>query len=157
MPGTFSQILLHIVFATRGRRLWLTPQVRGRVHEYLGGIVRGEGGVPLRIGGVSDHVHLLVKWKTDESISTLVRNLKSKSTGWMHKEVLGLERFAWQEGYSVFSVSQSNKDAVCAYIDNQEAHHNEKGDYRVEILNLLRRHEIAFEEKWVFDAEEEKK
>ncbi len=156
MPGTYSQILLHIVFATKKRHPWLTPPVRGRVHDYLGGIVKGEGSVPLRIGGISDHVHLLVKLKTDAQVSTLVRNLKSKSTGWMHKEILGLENFAWQEGYAVFSVSQSGKDAVCAYIENQEQHHKEHGDYRVELLKLLHLHEIPFEERWVFDDEEEK-
>lgn len=146
MPGTFSQILLHIVFATKGRWPWLTPPVRGRMHAFLGGIVRDEGGVALAVGGVSDHVHLLVRWKPDGKLSDLLRNLKSRSSLWAHQELFGLDSFAWQEGYAVFSVSKSGEAQVKAYIDNQEEHHKNK-DYRVELIELFRLHEITYEQE----------
>jgi REP element-mobilizing transposase RayT len=150
MPGTFHNLKFHLVFSTKHREPWLTPDIRTRVHEYLGGIIRGERGTPLEIGGVADHVHLLFGWRTDESISTLVRNLKANSSRWIHETFPPLRAFAWQEGYSIFSVSQSQVEKVQHYIQRQEEHHRHK-PFRDELLEFLRSHEVAFEEKYVFD------
>jgi REP element-mobilizing transposase RayT len=107
MAGTFSNLKFHLVFSTKHREPWLTDDIRPRVFDYMGGIVRGEKGVLLEIGGVSDHVHILFGWRTDEAISTLVRNLKANSSKWIHESFPNLRQFAWQEGYSIFAVSQS--------------------------------------------------
>ena len=146
MAGTFSQILFHIVFATKGRWPWLTPAVRGRMHAYLGGIARDEGCVALAVGGVSDHVHLLVRGKPDVRLSDLLRNLKSRSSAWAHQTLPGLDSFAWQEGYALFSVSKSGEAKVVEYIETQEKHHAAK-DYRDELIEMFRLYGITYEEE----------
>ena len=150
MSGTFHNLKFHLVFSTKHREPWLTPDIRPRVHEYLGGIIRGERGAVLEIGGVADHVHVLFGWRTDEAISVLVRNLKANSSRWIHEMFPHLHAFAWQEGYSIFSVSQSQVVKVRNYIQGQEEHHRLK-PFRDELLEFLRSHEVVFEEKYVFD------
>ncbi len=150
MPGTYSQLLLHVVFSTKGRTPWITQEVAGRLYPYIGGIVRAEKGVLYDIGGVEDHVHLYLRWRPDESVSDLMRTVKARSSKWVHDEFPGLREFAWQEGYSVFSVSKSQEGAVRAYIAGQAEHHK-KEDFKSELLRILRAHGIEFDEKYVFE------
>src|SRR5579859_657621 len=150
MPGTYHNLKFHLIFSTKHREPWLKNDIRPRIHDYLGGIIRGEKGALLEIGGVADHVHILFGWRTDESIATLVRNLKANSSRWIHETFPALRDFAWQEGYGIFSVSQSQVPAVQNYIQRQEQHHQIK-TFREELLAFLRTHNIKFEEKYVFD------
>jgi REP element-mobilizing transposase RayT len=80
MPGTYSQILFHVVFSTKGRAAMIKPSIEHRLHEYIGGIIRAERGVPLAIGGMSDHIHALLRWRTDSAVSDLVRTVKARSS-----------------------------------------------------------------------------
>lgn len=146
MPGTWSQVLLHIVFSTKHRKELITPQVQEPLYPFLGGIVRDEGGVLLQVGGMPDHVHLLVRWKTDDTIANLLRNIKTRSSGWIRRDFD--RNFAWQEGYGVFSVSQSASPRVKRYIAEQEKHHAHRS-FRDELIALLKAHEIEFEEKYL--------
>jgi len=150
MPGTYSQILLHIVFSTKERRPWLTPDVTDQLYPYLGGIVRGNKGTLFAIGGAEDHVRLYLRWRTDEALSDLMRVLKADSSKWVHDTFPKLGRFTWQTGYAVFSVSKSQEPAVKKYIAGQAAHHR-RVDFKLELLRLLRAHEIEFDERYVFD------
>jgi len=150
MPRTYSQLLLHIVFATKQRQAWMTPQVTDRLYPYLGGIVRSEKGILYDIGGVADHVHLYLRWRTDESIANLLRIIKSKSSKWIHETYPSLDMFAWQDGYSVFTVSKSQEPAVKKYIAGQAEHHR-KEDYKTELLRLLKAHGVEFDDQYVFD------
>ncbi|MCA9278822.1 MAG: IS200/IS605 family transposase [Phycisphaeraceae bacterium] len=150
MPGTFSQILLHVVFSTKHRTPWMTPEIADRLYAYIGGIIRAENGVLYAIGGVEDHVHLYFRWRTDSPVSDLMRIVKSRSSKWIHETFPDLSMFAWQEGYSVFSVSKSQEEAVKRYIATQREHHA-KEDFQSEVLKLLRAHQIEFDEKYVFD------
>jgi len=111
---------------------------------------RGEKGVLLERGGVDDHIHIYLRWRTDAPISDLMRKVKAESSKWIHATFPTLRAFAWQEGYSVFSVSKSQEGAVKNYIAGQAAHHK-KEDFKVELLRMLRLHEIEFDEKYVFD------
>lgn len=106
MPGTYSQLLMHIVFSTKHRERWIAGEVAERLYPYMGGIIRSEKGSLLEIGGVADHVHLLIRWRPDESVSSLMRIVKSRSSLWIHQTFAALTPFAWQEGYSAFSVSK---------------------------------------------------
>jgi REP element-mobilizing transposase RayT len=148
MPGTYSQILLHVVFATRGRRPLITPDLSGRLYAYIGGIIRAERGVLLAIGGVEDHVHLYLRWRPDGSISDLMRVVKSRSSRWVHETFAHRGDFAWQEGYAVFTVSKSQEAAVRRYIEEQEAHHK-SGGFTDELLALLSAHGVEFDERHV--------
>lgn len=150
MPGTYSQILLHIVFSTKERRPWITSDLAEKLYPFIGGIVREQKGALLSIGGVEDHVHLYIRWRTDGTIADLMRNIKSRSSAWIHDEFKKLKLFAWQEGYSVFTVSKSREKFVKNYIVQQAKHHQRR-TFKAELLQLLRAHEIEFDEKYVFE------
>lgn len=150
MPGTYSQILLHFVFSTKHRERWITPEIAERLYPYVGGIIRAEKGTLYDIGGVEDHVHLYLRWRTDVAVSDLMRTVKARSSNWLHETFPRLHGFAWQEGYSVFSVSKSQEGALKKYIARQHEHHA-KEDFKTELLKLLRAHEVEFDEKYVFD------
>jgi REP element-mobilizing transposase RayT len=150
MPGTYSQILLHVVFSTKHRQAWIAPEIAERLYPYIGGIVRAENGVLYDIGGIEDHVHVYLRWRPDESVSNLMRTLKSRSSKWIHETFPALAAFAWQEGYSVFSVSKSQEQAVKNYIVGQAEHHK-KEDFKSELLRLLRAHGVELDERFVFE------
>jgi putative transposase len=150
MPGTYSQLLLHVVFSTKSRTPFITPEVAERLYPYIGGIVRAEKGVLYDIGGIEDHIHMYLRWRPDGSISDLMRTVKSRSSKWVHETYPTLGTFAWQEGYSVFSVSKSQEEAVKKYIAGQAEHHK-KEDFKSEMLRILRAHGVEFDEKYAFD------
>lgn len=150
MSGTYSQLLLHIVFSTKERTPWITPDVADRLYPYIGGIVRAEKGVLYDIGGIEDHVHLYLRWRPDGAVSDLMRTVKARSSKWIHDAFPNLGAFAWQEGYGVFSVSKSQEEAVKKYIAGQAEHHK-KEDFKSELLQILRAHGVEFDEKYVFD------
>jgi len=134
-------LLYHFVFATQGRRPWLEVAWRPRLCEYLGGMVRQAGGASYGINGVGDHLHLLLRLRPEAPLATLMRDWKAYSSRWVHRNVPGAAAFAWQRGYSVFTVSPSHKDRVAAYIAHQEAHHA-KVSFEQEMAILLRLHGI---------------
>ena len=150
MPGTYAKILLHIAFSTKGRSRLITPDLQERLHPYMGGIVREEKGVLHEIGGTGNHVHLLVGWRTDESVAALVRRVKSGSSLWVHQTFPMMRAFAWQEGYGVFSVSESQAPRVQRYIPNQAEHHRVK-TFEQEFIALLEKHKIEYEERYLWD------
>jgi len=150
MPGTYSQLLLHVVFSTKFRTPWISADVAERLYPYMGGIVRAENGTLFDIGGVEDHVHLYLRWRTDAAISDLMRTVKARSSKWMHESFPELNAFAWQEGYGVCSVSKSQEPALKRYIAGQAEHHR-KEDFQSEYLRILRAHGVAFDERYVFD------
>ena len=150
MPGTYSQLLLHIVFSTNERRPHITTTLAERLYGYIGGIIRAEKGALSAIGGVEDHVHLYIRWRPDAPISDLMRTVKARSSRWVHEHFPECADFAWQEGYSVFSVSKSQEDVVRNYIARQREHHH-KEDFRSELLRFLRAHGVEFDERYVFD------
>jgi REP element-mobilizing transposase RayT len=149
MAGTFASVTLHIVFSTKGRGTWITEKIETRLHAFMGGIVRDQKGKPLAIGGIEDHVHLLVGWRTDSTIADLVRHVKTRSSRWM-RESIAIREFAWQEGYSVFSVSPSMMPRARQYILTQREHHTSR-DFKSELLALLKAHNVDFDERYVFD------
>lgn len=118
---SYTKLLYHIVYATKERAPLITNALRPRLHEYLGGIVNGLGGVPIEINGVSDHVHLLVRLRPTIAVSDFLSKLKSNSSSWAKRQTRG--RFAWQVRYGAFTVSESQVDSVRRYIRNQEKHH----------------------------------
>jgi REP element-mobilizing transposase RayT len=147
--STYSRLLVHLVFSTKERRPWIADDLRSDLHAYLGGIARNIDTTPLAVGGVADHVHVLVAMPTRLSVADAVRTLKSNSTGWVHEKWPG-RLFQWQNGYGAFSVSESNKDAVARYIENQEEHHR-KRTFQEEFLDLLQRHGIEYDPRYVWD------
>jgi REP element-mobilizing transposase RayT len=150
MPGTHHNLKFHLIFSTKYRLPFLRDDVRPRIHEYLGGIIRHERGHPLEIGGVADHVHILFSWRTDEAISVLARNLKANSSRWIHETFPDLREFSWQEGYAIFSVSESVSERVREYVRGQEEHHRKK-TFQEELAEFLRAHRVEYDEKYLWD------
>ena len=148
MSGTYSQLLFHAVFSTKQRHPWITPEVSERLYKYMGGIVRAERGVLYDIGGVADHVHMYFRWRTDESIATLMRIVKARSSLWVHESFPNLRQFRWQDGYAAFSVSKSQERHVKAYIARQEEHHR-KQTFEEELFEILLAHGVEFNPEFV--------
>lgn len=146
MPHSYTNLLYHIVFATKGRLPLLDVESRPRLYDYLGGTVRGLGGVALEIGGVADHVHALVKLRQDIAVSEFLQKLKANSSGWLNRS--RRDKFAWQEGYAAFTVSESQVERVRQYIRQQEDHHR-KVNFSDEFMALLRAHQIDFDPEYL--------
>ena len=142
MPSSHLSSNFHLVFSTKERLPLIGDEWRGRLHSYLGGIVNGMDAVPLAIGGVADHVHLLVSLKSKHRLDFFLRDLKADSSVWVKRELQ--KKFEWQKGYGGFSVSPSAIPAVKRYIDNQEEHHR-KQSFQDEYLELLKRSEIDYD------------
>ena len=140
---SYTNLLYHIVYATKERAPLITKTLRPRLHEYLGGTVRGLGGIALEINGTNDHVHILAKLGPTISISEFLSKLKSGSSGWARRKTAG--RFAWQARFGAFTVSESQVERVRRYIRNQEEHHR-KQSFEEEFRALLRAHKIDFDE-----------
>jgi putative transposase len=133
---SYTKLLYHIVFATKARAASIENAWRARLLEYLAGAATGLGASVIAVGGVEDHVHLLVGLRATHSLADFLREPKKASSVWVHGEI-GLASFAWQEGYGAFTVDQSSVDAVYAYVKGQEEHHRSVGS-REELLRLLK-------------------
>jgi REP element-mobilizing transposase RayT len=149
MPHSYVNLIYHIVFSTKDRRPLITGDYRIRLYEYIGGAIRGQGGIALALGGVEDHVHVLAKMRQDKALSDVIRDLKANASGWLHDVFPALKDFAWQSGYGAFTVSASQVERVRQYINTQEEHHR-KRSFRDEFIALLKANEIEFDEKYLW-------
>lgn len=155
MSHTFSQLLYHLVFSTRNREALIHPELRQGLYAYIAGAVRHERGVLLAIGGMPDHVHLLIRLRPTVSLSGLLRAVKSNSSGWVHERSSETAHFAWQEGYGAFTVSESAADAVSQYIGQQGKYHQRRS-FEEEWVGLLKKHGLDVDLVHPFGPEEDK-
>ena len=149
MPQSFVCLHYHLVFSTKRRAPLITPDLQSRLFDYLGGLVRAEGGVLLAAGGVADHVHLLAGLGQTRSVADVLRVVKANSSRWA-RGLTPAGDFAWQTGYAAFTVSYSQLDAVAGYIGRQEEHHHRRS-FQDELRELLRRHDIEPDERHMWD------
>lgn len=151
MPQSLAKILVHTVFSTKDRRLFLRDKaLREELHRYMGGILANHDCQPLIIGGVEDHVHILSTLSRTCEASEMVKEVKRGSSLWLKTKGPDLGEFAWQNGYGIFSIGFSQVEAVRKYIAEQEGHHC-KVTFQDEFRELLRRYEIEFDERYVWD------
>jgi REP element-mobilizing transposase RayT len=150
VPQSFTCLHYHLVWSTKHREPTITPDLRPRLYEYLGGIVRSEGGMLLTVGGVADHVHLLARLSQQTAVADLLRVAKANSTKWVHDTFPTSAGFGWQTGYGAFTVSYSQLDAVRHYIARQEEHHRTV-TFQDEFREFLRRHGIEFDERYLWE------
>jgi len=148
MSSSYCNLLYHIVFSTKNREPWLTPQIRSRTHRYLGGAIRDEGGIAMIINGTADHVHILAKLRQDKAISKAIGELKANSSGWISRMFKDTAGFAWQEGYGAFTVSESLLSKVHRYIERQEEHHRSVS-FLEEFKVILKAHGLPFDERYL--------
>ena len=150
MAHTFTSLHAHLVFSTKERKPFLGPELRDRLFPYIGGIIREMKGAPLIINGVEDHVHILAGMPSTVAISDFMRDLKSNSSSWVKESFATHRDFGWQTGYAAFSVSKSAIEDVRSYIARQEEHHR-RMSFKEELIALLKRHEITYDERFVFE------
>ena len=154
MANTYTQIYIQVVFAVVWRQGLIRPENKEEVHKYITGIVRNKGQKVLAINSRPDHLHMLLGMEPDLAVSDLVREVKKSSTSFINSKGWVKGRFSWQKGFGAFSYSRSSLDAVISYVQDQDRHHS-KRSFKDEYLRLLRKFDVAFEEKYVFDFRDE--
>lgn len=149
MANTYAALFYHIVFSTKAREPYIKPEDEQRVWSYIGGVARKHGMTALRVGGVEDHIHTLIMAPPTFAPSEIAKFLKGDTSKWIHHEFPDWHGFAWQDGCGAFNVSKSNLSAAISYIENQRAHHRAQ-TFQEEYLEFLRKHEIAYDERYVW-------
>ncbi len=150
MSQSLAKNLLHLVYSTKNRQLWIPREHRDALYAYQAGIFREWESPAIIIGGVEDHVHALFSLSRNHPLKKIVEEVKKGSSKWMKANGPQNADFHWQAGYGAFSVSQSNVAAVIRYIGRQEEHHR-KMTFQEELRQLFRRHIIEFDEQYVWD------
>ena len=150
MAGTFSQIYIQVVFAVKGRENLMAKQWRDELHKYIAGIIKSKEQKSIIVNGVADHVHCFIGLKPVMAISDLVRDIKNNASNLVNDKKFMKGKFHWQDGYGVFSYSQSQITRVYDYILNQEEHHKKKS-FREEYIDLLNRFQIEHKPEYLFD------
>jgi REP element-mobilizing transposase RayT len=148
MPSSWTQNIYHAVFSTKHRQPLISPDLEVRLYPFVGGILKDLRCIPLAINGTFDHLHFLAIYPSDLSHADLLRHVKKRSSEWIHGAFTNLRDFAWQEGYGGFTVSKSAMDDVARYIREQKEWH-QKFDSLAEFKELLRRHAIKFDPKYL--------
>ena len=139
----------HCVFSTKERRRLIVPELRDRLWPFMGGIARQNKMKAIEIGGVEDHVHILLSLPSTMAVSKAIQLIKGGSSKWVHETFPERRLFAWQEEYGAFSVSVSQLDKTIEYITGQEAHHR-KLTFQDEFLALLKKHRIEYDERYLW-------
>jgi REP-associated tyrosine transposase len=150
MAHTYTDLLIHVLFSTDKRQPFLDRELRPRLFAYMGGILKRLGCVPLMINGVDDHIHLLIVLPPTLCMADVIEKLKANSSKWTREGFPRMRRFAWQSGYTAFSVSPSNRERVLEYISRQEEHHR-KRSYQEEVLAFLKKSRIGVDPRWGLD------
>jgi REP element-mobilizing transposase RayT len=150
MASTLTNLLIHVVFSTKGREPIITDKYQGRLHAYIGGIIRSHGAQSLSIGGMPDHIHLVMKIRSNQALSELVRKIKANSSKWINENQFCRNKFSWQNGNGGFSVSASQINNVRNYIENQAEHHKSK-TFKEELIEILDRHGVDYNPKYLWD------
>lgn len=150
MPQSLSSILIHLVFSTKNRESFITPAIESELHPYMATIFREHSSPSLIIDGTDDHVHALFALARTITIANLVEEVKTGSSKWIKTKGHEFKNFHWQKGYGAFSIGQSNVVALKRYIRNQKQHHR-RVTFEDEYRNFLKRYEVAFDERYMWD------
>jgi REP element-mobilizing transposase RayT len=149
MSNTYTSLHYHIVFSTKGREPWIAPEMEGRIWGHLATVARQYEMTPLKVGGLDDHIHLVVALPPTLAISKAVQLLKGSSSRWIRQSFSDLDIFHWQDGYGAFTVSTSVLPATIAYVERQRAVH-EARTFQEEFRALLKRHEVEHDERYLW-------
>ncbi len=141
---------LHIVFSTKHRQSLISPAIEPELHSYLGGILNNLECNPIKIGGYTDHIHVLCLLSKKIALMKLLEEMKSHSSKWIKTKDDRLKNFYWQDGYGAFSVNPSEVDVVIAYIENQHEHHKNK-TFQDEYRAFLKKYKVDYDERYVWD------
>ncbi|MFN3528957.1 MAG: IS200/IS605 family transposase [Bacteroidia bacterium] len=149
MSNTYTQLHVQLVFAVKYREALIHPSWEVKLHQYITGIIRNQGHQMLAINGMPDYLHILLGWRPNQSISDLMKMIKTGSTNWINEEQLVRTRFQWQGGYGAFSYSKKHVPNVKRYIENQKEHHR-SWLFLDEYKTLLKEAELEYDERYLF-------
>ena len=150
MANTFTSLHYHLIFSTKNREPWITHDIEGRVWSFLAGIAQQNDIKPIQIGGMPDHVHLVLGIPARFAVSEAAQLIKGGSSKWMKSAFPGMRGFGWQDGYGAFTVSKSALSDVVCYVQQQREHHRQK-TFKEEFVAFLVRHEVDYNEKYLWD------
>jgi REP-associated tyrosine transposase len=150
MRHTYSNLLIHTVFSTKGREPLITSEIKDELFAYMGGIIARLGGKSVLANGMPDHVHLLFEIPARASVADFMEKVKANSSKWVHERWSNHRGFAWQAGYAAFSISRSNIPQVRDYIASQEKHHQRR-TFAQELIALLKNHKVEYDPRFLAD------
>lgn len=150
MANTYTQLYAQIIFSPEGRQNLITERIKNDVYRYIGGIINNKSQKAMIINGMPDHLHILLGFSPDIALSDLLREVKVNSTNFINEKRLIAGKFSWQRGFGAFTYSKSQIPKVADYIQLQEEHHKRKS-FREEYLELLKKFEIEYNEKYLFE------
>ena len=154
MANTYTQLYIHIVFFVKGRQPLSPKQHKAELHKYITGIVTNKKQKTIQINSMPDHIHILIGMTPNIALSDLVRDIKRNATQFINRKRWTVGKFLWQEGFAAFTYSRSQLEDVITYIQNQEQHHSYK-TFKEEYLELLKRFDVPYNPKYVFDPVDE--
>ena len=150
MAQSLTEIYLHFIFSTKERLPFIDSKIEEELHQYICGVCRNLASPVIKINGIQDHIHLLVRFEKMQSVSTFISEVKSSSSRWIKAKGPQYQEFSWQKGYGCFSISSTNIGGVKKYIENQKTHH-QNISFKEELLWILKRSQINYNEKYLFD------
>jgi putative transposase len=150
MPNTYTQLYVHVVFAVKGRANLISPKRQEELYKYITGIITNKNQKLMVINGMPDHIHILIGYKPDCSLSDLVRDIKAFSSKWINENKWVPGKFEWQTGFGAFSLGQSQIDKTVNYILNQKEHHKTK-TFREEYIDFLKAYQVDFKPEYLFE------
>ena len=153
MADTYTQLYIHIVFSVKGRQPLILKEYKDELHKYITGIITNKKQKLIQINSMPDHIHILIGITPEIAISDLVRDIKRNATQFINRKRWIAGKFMWQEGFAAFTYSHSQLKDVIAYIENQEIHHSNR-TFKEEYLELLKRFDVSYNPKYVFDSED---
>jgi putative transposase len=150
MTQSLSKMYVHIVFHTKYNQPFILPEIENELYAYIGGIIKANQSIPIKIGGVSDHIHILAAMSKNISLAKFVEEIKRNTSRWIKTKGKEYQNFAWQGGYGGFSVSSSALNVVSRYIENQKEHHR-KVSFKDEYVQFLQEYKIDYDEDYLWD------
>jgi putative transposase len=153
MPNTYTQLYIHLIFAVKFRQSLIEKEWKDRLHKYMTGIFQNNGHKVIQINSMPDHLHVFIGFHPNQSLSSIVQNVKTESSKWVNSNKFLPGKFHWQEGFGAFTYSKSQLDNVANYIINQEEHHRKK-TFRDEYREFLNSFGVDWNENYIFKEPE---
>jgi len=150
MSQSLSKIYLHIIFSTKHRKHFIKPEIENELHKFIAGIMKNLDCTAIKIGGFTNHIHILNIFSRTITISKMIEIVKKDSSKWIKTKGNEFNKFYWQNGYGAFSVSQSKVDVVTGYIENQKEHHRKK-TFKEEYRKFLKEYNVDYDERYIWD------
>ena len=150
MGNTYTSLYIHYIFSTQNRLPLIVPEIQDRLWPYMAGIAKNNNMKALAVGGMPDHIHILLSLSATISISKTIQIIKGNSSKWINENFDTSDHFSWQKGYGAFTVNISILQDTVRYIQNQAVHHRRKS-FKNEFLDFLKKNEVVYDERYVWD------